>query len=186
MRCNGQSHRAGAAKWLATAGKMGSMGLPIRLRDMRPDEYDAYTAERERDAADALSPLMPFEQGLEEARQGTARFLPDGLVTAGHRLIVAENADGEAVGHAWLGLTDPRTHSSEAAYLYDIRIRVEQRRRGYANAMLAAVEELAREAGAKSVGLNVFARNRGAVALYTSRGFDITTQQMSKPLVPQD
>jgi ribosomal protein S18 acetylase RimI-like enzyme len=154
----------------------------VRLRDMRTDEYLEYTTEREHDSAKALSDLMPFEQGLEDARQSTARFLPNGIATPRHRLLVAENADGEIVGHAWLGLEDPRTRSSEVAYLYDIRIREEHRRHGYGNAMLAAIEDLARQAGATSVGLNVFARNRGAVALYFGRGFRITTQQMSKSL----
>ncbi|HEX6871875.1 MAG TPA: GNAT family N-acetyltransferase, partial [Micromonosporaceae bacterium] len=153
-----------------------------QIRPMSPEGYAGYTAEREHDTARALAELMPFERGLEEARLGTARLLPDGLATPGHCLLVAENGDGETIGHAWLGLENPRTHSSEAAYLYDVRVRGDHRRRGYANAMLAAIEEIARQAGATSIGLNVFARNAGAVALYVSRGFTVTTQQMSKPL----
>jgi GNAT superfamily N-acetyltransferase len=154
----------------------------IQVRDMRPDEYEAYTAQRERDTAESLSPSMPYEQGLAEARQGTARFLPDGLATPGHRLLAAENADGDVVGHAWLGLADPRTGSPESAWLYDIRVGEAHRRRGYGDAMLAEIERIAREAGARTLGLNVFGRNRTAIALYTARGYDVTTQQMHKPL----
>ncbi len=154
----------------------------IRLRDMRLDEYDAYTAERERDTVAALAESMPTEQAIEEARQGTARFLPNGLATVRHRLLVAENADGHVVGHAWLGLDDPRTGSPGRAWLYDIRVRPAHRRRGYADAMLAAIEDLARADGATSLGLNVFGHYGGAIALYTSRGFEVTTQQMTKPL----
>jgi GNAT superfamily N-acetyltransferase len=157
----------------------------IHLRDMRSDEYPAYTAERERDAAESLSATMPYEQGLAEARQGTARFLPDGLATAGHRLLVACDADGEVVGHAWLGLADPRTGSPESAWLYDIRISEARRRHGYGNALLAALEQVAREAGASTLGLNVFGRNRTAIALYAARGYQVTTAQMHKPLGPR-
>jgi GNAT superfamily N-acetyltransferase len=154
----------------------------IRLREMRPDEYAPYTAERERDTAASLSTTVSYEQGLAEARQGTARFLPDGLATAGHRLLVAENVDGEVVGHAWLGLADPRTGSTESAWLYDIRIGETHRRRGYGKALLAAVEQTARAAGATTLGLNVFGSNHAAIALYTARGYQVTTQQMQTRL----
>jgi GNAT superfamily N-acetyltransferase len=154
----------------------------VRLRDMRPDEYDAYTAEREHDTAESLSSSMSYEAGLAQARRGAARFLPDGRATPGHLLLVAENADGEVVGQVWLGLADPRTGSSDAAYLYDIRVREVHRRHGYGNGILAAVEDIARDAGAKTLGLNVFGRNGGAIALYTGRGYEVVTQQMSRDL----
>jgi len=159
-------------------------GPVIRLRGMRPDEYDAYTDARERDAAESLSGSMPFEQGLAEARQDTARFLSEGLATAGHRLLVAENIDGEVVGFAWLGLVHPRTRSPESAWLYDLRIDERHRRRGYGDAMLVAIEQFARDAGAATLELNVFGHNRAATALYTNRGYHVTTQQMAKPLRP--
>jgi len=149
---------------------------------MRPDEYDAYTAERERDTAESLSSSMPYAAAHDQARRSTARFLPDGAATAGHRLLIAENADGDVVGHVWLGFTDPRTGSRDSAYLYDIRVPEAHRRRGYANAILAAVEDIARDAGATALGLNVFGHNHGAIALYSGRGYEVTTQQMSRDL----
>jgi GNAT superfamily N-acetyltransferase len=159
--------------------------MTIRLRDMQAHEYESYTTERERDTAQSLAGSVPEDEALAEARAATARFLPDGLQTVGHRLLVAENADGEVVGCAWLGLHDPRTGSPEQAWLYDIRIGEDHRRRGYAGAMLAVIEDLARAAGATTLGLNVFGHNRGAVALYEQRGYVVTTQQMAKSLEPQ-
>jgi GNAT superfamily N-acetyltransferase len=154
----------------------------VRLREMRADEYDAYTEQRERDTAESLSSSTPYPDRLAEARRGTARFLPDGLATAGHRLLVAEDCGSEVVGHVWLGLADPRTGSPLAAYLYDIRVPEAHRRQGYATAILDGVEQIARDAGAKSLGLNVFGGNHGAIALYASRGYQVTTQQMSLTL----
>ena len=86
------------------------------------------------------------------------------------------------VGWAWLGLTDPRTGSADTAYLYDIRVMPEHRRRGYAKAMLDAIEAIAGQAGAQRLALNVFGANRGAIALYTARGYAVTMQQMAKEL----
>ena len=166
----------------------------IALREMRPDEYDAYTAERELDTVESLSDVLPPDEAAAEARRGTERFLPDGLATPGHRLLVAElspplgapcawpAAEGAVVGYAWLGLAEPRTGSTETAWLYDIRVAPEHRRRGHAAAMLTALEAVAREAGARSLGLNVFGPNRAAIALYTAQGYEVTTQQMAKRL----
>jgi GNAT superfamily N-acetyltransferase len=154
----------------------------VTMRDMRQDEYDAYTAERELDFAESLDGVLPFEAALEQARQGTARFLPDGLATEGHRLLVAENAAGQAVGYTWIGFVDPRSKSTETAWLHDIRVAQPHRRCGYGRAMLAAVEALARDTGAVRLGLNVFGRNLAAIALYEACGYEVTSQEMAKRL----
>ena len=81
-----------------------------------------------------------------------------------------------------LSSTCRQSRSPESAWLYDIRIVETHRRRGYGNALLAALEQVARDAGATMLGLNVFGRNHPAIALYTARGYQVTTQQMHKPL----
>ena len=149
---------------------------------MRQDEYDAYTAEREAGFAASLVATLPREAALERARQGTAEFLPQGLATPRHRLLMAENAAGEVVGAVWLGLEEPRSGSPDMAWLYDIRVAEPHRRAGYGRAILAAVEEVAREAGATRLGLNVFGHNQPAISLYQSSGYEVTTQQMAKRL----
>jgi ribosomal protein S18 acetylase RimI-like enzyme len=68
------------------------------------------------------------------------------------------------------------------AWLHDIKVEEAHRRSGYATAILAAVEELAREAGATQLGLNVFGDNLPAIALYHACGYEVTTQQMAKRL----
>lgn len=164
-------------------GTIGDMSRAvISLRDMRPDEYDAYTEQHVNEyTASAYQPLSP-EAARERVRQDLARFLPDGLNTERHRILVAENPAGEVVGYAWYGLDDPRTGSSELAWLYDLRVERAHRRRGYARAIMAAVEELVRQAGAHRLGLNVFGHNTVAIALYESRGYRVTAQQMAKDL----
>jgi GNAT superfamily N-acetyltransferase len=95
---------------------------------------------------------------------------------------VAENAAGQVVGSVWIGLEEPRTKTTEMAWLHDIKVKEAHRRSGYATAILAAVEELAREAGATRLGLNVFGQNLPAIALYQACGYEVTTQQMAKRL----
>lgn len=97
-------------------------------------------------------------------------------------MLVAEDPAGEVAGTAWVGLSEPRTGDPETAWLYDLRVAPARRRRGYAAAILGAVEALAREVGARQLGLNVFGDNRAAIALYEGGGYAVTTQQMAKRL----
>lgn len=155
---------------------------PVTLRDMRPDEYDDYTEWHVGEYVQSLQGSLPVEAAREKTRQDLARYLPDGLATERHRILVVEDAAGETVGYTWLGLDEPGGGSPEMAWLYDIRVLPAYRRRGYARAILAAVEALAREAGALRLGLNVFGHNRAAIALYDSQGYQVTAQHMAKPL----
>jgi ribosomal protein S18 acetylase RimI-like enzyme len=154
---------------------------PVTLRDMLPDEYDARTAKLDAHYVESLTALMPVEQAREKARNDRARFLPRGLATEGHRHLVAENAAGETVGHAWLG-PDPETGAADPAWLYDIEVEAAHRRCGYGRAILAGVEELVRAAGATRLRFNVFGGNRPAIALYESAGYQVTDQRMAKSL----
>ena len=53
---------------------------------------------------------------------------------------------------------------------------------GLGRALLEAVEDAARQAGAAALELNVFGRNHTAISLYSSSGYDVVTQQMRKSL----
>ncbi|MGV9347077.1 N-acetyltransferase family protein [Streptomyces spiralis] len=153
----------------------------VTLRRMTPSEYDAATEHREAETARELSKFMPQEPARERARQGTARFLPDGLDTAGHHLVVAENGSGEVVGNAWIG-PDPRQASgtTSSAWLYDINVFPPFRRRGYGSAILAAAEELVAREGKTSLNLNVVGDNEGAIALYQRNGYGVSSMYLSK------
>lgn len=154
----------------------------VILRDMRPDEYDAYRDWQVSQYVESLHGPLPPAAAREKAQQDLDRFLPDGLATARQRIMVAEDDAGTVLGYAWLGLDEPRTGSAEMAWLYDIRVLEAHRRRGHARAILAAVEAQARQAGARRLGLNVFGHNTAAIALYESCGYRVTAQQMARDL----
>lgn len=149
---------------------------------MRQDEYEKYTTRRDLEYVQALAETMPAEAAREKARQDRAQFLPRGLATERQRILVAEDTEGQVVGYAWVGLEEPRTKTTDTAWLYDISVEEPYRRSGYGRAILAAVEAVAREAGADRLGLNVFGDNTPAISLYRACGYEVTAQQMAKRL----
>jgi GNAT superfamily N-acetyltransferase len=150
----------------------------VTLRKMTAAEYQTATEHREAESVRVLSRTMPEELARERVAHGTARFLPDGLETADHHLLTAENDRGEAVGNAWIG-PDPGGNA-EAAWLYDINVFQQHQRRGYGAAILAAVEELIAAEGRSALGLNVVGDNAAAIALYRHSGYDVVSMVMRK------
>ena len=157
------------------------MSVQVTLRTMTPAEYLAATEHREAESVRVLSRLMPEELARERVARGTARFLPDGLGTAGHHLLTAQNEAGEAVGNAWVG-PDPAQAggNARAAWLYDINVFGPWQRRGYGTAVLAAVEALIAREGMTGLWLNVVGDNEAAIALYRRSGYDVTSMVMRK------
>ena len=80
-----------------------------------------------------------------------------------------------------MSLDHPRG-APDVAFLYDIEVLETRRGSGFGRALLEAVEDAARQAGAAALELNVFGKNHTAISLYSSSGYDVVTQQMRKPL----
>ncbi len=156
---------------------------PVSLRKMTQAEYQAATEFRESESVRVLSKLIPEELARERVRRGTAKFLPDGLDTAGHHLLAAENETGEVVGNAWVG-PDPNQVSGSAtsAWLYDINVFEPFRRRGYGSGILAAAEQLIAAEGKTALALNVVGDNHAAIELYRQNGYDVSSMSMRKRL----
>jgi GNAT superfamily N-acetyltransferase len=152
----------------------------VTLRTMTPAEYQAATDHREAESVRVLSRLVPEDLARERVRRGTARFLPDGLHTAGHHLLTAQNGSGEAIGTVWVG-PDPGG-SVDSAWLHDINVFTPFRGRGYGSAILAAVEAVVAGEGHHTLGLNVVGDNEAAIALYRRHDYEITSMSMRKPV----
>ncbi|MFD7639325.1 GNAT family N-acetyltransferase [Kitasatospora sp. NPDC059795] len=155
----------------------------VRLRRMTPAEYETVTERREEETARELAAFLPAELARERAREGTARFLPDGPDTAGHHLVVAEDDTGRVVGDAWIG-PDPReaVGGAASAWLYDLHVRPDSRRRGFGSAILRAAEALTAREGWTALGLNVFGGNEAAIALYRANGYRVAAMSLRKDL----
>ncbi|MEV6344818.1 GNAT family N-acetyltransferase [Actinoplanes sp. NPDC051851] len=155
----------------------------LTLRPMTDTEFQDWRAHLDRAFADAKIEAGTWDSGeaLGLAREGNDALLPQGLSTPGHLLLKGVLDDGTPVGQVWIGLGHPRGVLG-CAYLYDIEISESHRGSGLGRALVAATEEAARSAGATALELNVFGTNTIAIALYSSAGFSVITQQMRKTL----
>jgi ribosomal protein S18 acetylase RimI-like enzyme len=107
-------------------------------------------------------------------------LFPEGKIAAGHAVFVVE-AGGARVGSLWAGeRPDPIGRST--FFVYDIRIDLAQRRRGYGRAAMIEAEAEAARRGIDRIALNVFGGNEGARLLYRSLGYIERAVTMDKTL----
>lgn len=120
------------------------------------------------------------QECLKRARKEFEALLPQGRLTAGHHLFNAVDEEGRIVGTLWLARREQADR--DIAYLYDLWIRPEWRRQGYATSALEAAEAEARTLGLSGIGLHVFGHNAGARRLYEKLGYRITNLNLFKPV----
>jgi len=142
----------------------------VALRPMTADEFAGYREHLVTAYAQDMVDAGAFDDlptALTASERSTQELLPDGSASPGHHLWSAVDGD-TVVGILWI-------HAEGAkAFIYDIEVREEQRRRGYGQEMLDAGAAAAVQLGARTLGLNVFGHNDGARALYTRAGYDTT------------
>jgi ribosomal protein S18 acetylase RimI-like enzyme len=140
----------------------------LTLRPMTQEEFGRFTdGEVEGFAEELVSAGMDRQEALERSRTMMDDLLPSGLASPGMEFHVAE-VDGRPVGDLWLST------GNTMAFVYNIEVRPEQRRRGYGGAIMTAAAHRCRDLGRPVLGLNVFAHNPGARALYDKLGYQVT------------
>ena len=123
------------------------------------------------DAADAARLLHDFNTEYDEPSPGVTaltatagRLIESGEATV---LLGGEGPDGIAV----LRVRPALWESGQEAYLQELYVAPERRRRGIGRALLEATMAAAREAGAGRIDLNTGETDTEARALYESAGF---------------
>lgn len=152
-----------------------------RLEPMAQARYDTWLAATIREYATekVASGNYPDDgTSLERSKAEFDALLPQGLQTSGHEIRSMIDDDGHAVGYVWF--TIESRPQGRVVFIYDIAVDPEFRRRGHAQAALAAVEEYARANDCIGVMLHVFGSNTGARALYRKAGYDETNVIMLK------
>lgn len=119
-------------------------------------------------------------ESLNLARQLFDSLLPQGLKTPDHYLFTIRTDSNVSLGVLWIALQT--RGSSRIAYVYDVYIDPTHRRKGYAAAAFAALEEQAVALGFSGISLHVFGHNPAAQSLYAKLGFIATNISMYKSL----
>ena len=153
------------------------------LSPMRPAIYTSYLESAVAGYAEenVASGRWPKEGALERSRADFQLLLPQGLATPGHYLYeIVAGEGGPTVGFLWFAAED--RHGMRSAFVYDIQIKEEYRRRGHASRAFLALESIVAGLGLPSIGLHVFGHNHAAQALYGQLGYTVTDINMIKPL----
>lgn len=155
--------------------------VELRLRPATQDEFDYWLPRQEAGYAEQIitSGSMPPEAAREKARRDTQRAFSAGLATPG-QLVFRVLAEDNPV--AWLWLAVPGPDDPAMAWVYDVEVDEAYRGHGYGRQTMLLAEREARTRGMTSIGLNVHGKNTVALSLYDSLGYEVTTQQMKKPV----
>jgi len=156
--------------------------MDLILRPMTQAEFESVidTAFAAFLAELVASGQMRAEDVSAEARRRRDQNLPNGLDTE-HMLLLTAEVAGDRVGWMWLALPGAPGHA-DTAWIYNIEVDEAKRGKGYGKAMMLAAERELVQRGVTKLGLNVFGSNRTAIGLYERLGYEIISQQMTKPL----
>ncbi|MFC4032131.1 GNAT family N-acetyltransferase [Streptomyces polygonati] len=144
-------------------------------RPLSAAEYETWI-ERQHDhfAGELIDRGVPRDQAAARAAAGFAAALPDGQDSEGTALLFLDQA-GDTVGHLLLRVTEP-------AFVFSVAVEAAHRGRGHGRTLMLVAENAAREAGAATIQLHVFASNTPALGLYTSLGYRTTLSYFAKSL----
>ena len=104
---------------------------------------------------------------------------PDGVPAANHHVFDLLTGD-TVVGSLWIG---PHTDADDRAWwVWDVQVDPAYRGKGFGREAMVLAEDLVRDRGGHSLGLEVFGYNTAAWTLYESLGYQTTAIQMLKKL----
>jgi ribosomal protein S18 acetylase RimI-like enzyme len=121
------------------------------------------------------------DEALRLSRKSFDELLPLGLATANNYLFtIRDSAEQVTVGMLWIAVQD--RGGKRIAYVYDVSVKPEHQREGYATRALLALEDKVRSLGLSGIALHVFGHNTGAHALYVKLGYQTTNMSMFKAI----
>jgi ribosomal protein S18 acetylase RimI-like enzyme len=157
---------------------------PPVLRPITDAEFASWLAmvvpEYAQDKVDAGQ--WPADTALELSRETYRELLPHGKDSDGNHIFSILGDGGRVVGTLWFVVKSKADRP--VAFIYDVHVAPEHRRRGYASAALRAVEHEVARLGLGGIALHVFGHNVAARALYAKLGYVETNVQMYKGLEP--
>jgi ribosomal protein S18 acetylase RimI-like enzyme len=108
-------------------------------------------------------------------------YLPEGVKTKDNFLFtLVDPTIGEKVGMLWYAILE--RGNKRQAFVYDVIVDEQFRRRGYGYQAFQKMEEIVKGEGVNMIALHVFGYNVGAKAMYEKLGFEVTYISMKKCL----
>jgi len=161
-------------------------GPVVRLRSMTSDEVTVFLAGQRADYAAELLASRTAASAADAAARADEELtglLGDGPALARQTLLSVDSQLGP-VGSLWLEVAD--TDVGSRAFVYDLVIAETQRRRGYGQAAMRALEDHCRARGVTVIALSVFGHNIPARRLYDQLGYKATEDLVHVRLDPPD
>ena len=154
-----------------------SMPTNVVIRPARPTDTAAFKKLNRQTFLESL----PEDTGDREALAShyETLFRQFAPFDQNRNTILVADVDGSYAGHLWFGLQTDFFTGRAKAWIFDVSVRPEYRRQGIGKQLLQAGTAQMKEQGYDDVGLQVFARNEPALALYRSLGFDVRSSVLS-------
>lgn len=158
--------------------------MDVRIRKATIEDFESYSGlfNQVNDVHVAVFPdTFRHVEGAPRAFEDYRAILEDP-----NQLLLMAQAGGQVVGYVHTLLRErppiPIMVPARFAVVDTLVVDDACRRRGVGRALMAAAEDWAQSNGAVYVELNVWAFNRGAVALYEELGYGVISQRMRKML----
>lgn len=154
----------------------------VRLVPMNAAQYATMYRRCVRAYADDMIRIGVWgpEEGVSRSKAELDRILPQGLETPDHYLLEMTSESGTDLGTVWVSLR--KTPAGPSGFVWWFEVFPEFRGRGFGKSALLEAERILGEKGARRVGLNVFAHDTVAVALYQSLGYRAISYNFEKLL----
>ncbi len=96
--------------------------------------------------------------------------------------VTPEATPDQAIAGLWLGNAIDQQQGDRHAYVLMLYVMPAYRRQGIATALLQTAQNWAQTRGDRQIGLQVFANNAAAIALYRKLGYEIHSHWLTRPL----
>ena len=150
------------------------------LRRMNSADFDTWLTQAVPIyAAEKVTSGQWTEDGAEElSRKEHEELLPQGLASEGNHFFSVLEPGGKSVGSLWFAVKTK--FGLPIAYVYNVEIDPEHRRKGYALEAFLALEKEVATLGLHGAALHVFGHNTAARALYAKLGYEPTNINLFK------
>ncbi len=153
----------------------------LQLKPMNESEFQSYIDRVYQGYADeqVKAGSWPADRALDLAKSEINDLLPEGLATQDqflYNLIVP--GEPSPVGVLWMMIRE--RNGRKEAFIDDIEIFENFRRRGYAAEALKALDEIVKGKEIHTIRLHVFGYNHAARDLYEKCGYEIINIYMDK------